>query len=55
MDAPNEVALCYVSKEANLRNFFRCFLIVHLATNSYMDGYLGFVLQKPSRFFIPYR
>jgi len=39
----NEVALFTGVQEENLRVFFRCFLIVHLATNSYMDDYLGFM------------
>jgi hypothetical protein len=30
------------TQEENLRVFFRCLLIVHLAIHSYMDGYLGF-------------
>ncbi len=44
---PNEVALLSASKEANLTIFFMCFLIVHLATHFYMDGYLGFIPPKP--------
>jgi len=42
-----EVVLFYVSKETDLRIFFICFLIVHLATHFCMDDYLGFTPIKP--------
>jgi len=32
--------------ETDLRIFFMCFLMVHLAQNSDMDGYLGFTPIK---------
>jgi len=47
MMTSNEVALFYVSKEADLRIFFMCFLIVHLATHFCMDDYLGLTPIKP--------
>ncbi|MFZ0448033.1 MAG: hypothetical protein WAL98_02220 [Desulfatiglandaceae bacterium] len=34
-------------KEQGVRLFFRPFLIVHLAPNTDMDGYLGFTPPKP--------
>jgi hypothetical protein len=40
--ASNEVVLFTRVQEEDLRVFFRCFLIGHLATNPDMDGYLGF-------------
>jgi len=43
----DEVAFSSVSKEADLRIFFMCFLIVHLATHFYMDDYLGFMPPRP--------
>jgi hypothetical protein len=35
--------LLLLNPEENLRVFFRRFLIGHLAPNSHMDGYLGFM------------
>ncbi|MFZ0449834.1 MAG: hypothetical protein WAL98_11390 [Desulfatiglandaceae bacterium] len=35
------------TQEQNLRVFFRPFLIVHLAPNTDMDGYLGFTPPNP--------
>ena len=46
MMTSNEVTLYYEPMETDLRVFFMCFLIVHLATHSYMDGYLGFTPPK---------
>jgi len=43
----NQVAFLPGSKEADLRIFFMCFLIVHLAQGFYMDDYLGFTPPKP--------
>ncbi|MFZ0451996.1 MAG: hypothetical protein WAL98_22415 [Desulfatiglandaceae bacterium] len=43
----NKVASSSGYKETDLRIFFMCFLIVHLATNFDMDGYLGFTPIKP--------
>ncbi len=34
-----------------MRLFFRPFLIVHLAPNTDMDGYLGFTSPNPTRFY----
>ncbi|MFZ0451100.1 MAG: hypothetical protein WAL98_17825 [Desulfatiglandaceae bacterium] len=34
-------------REPGVRLFFRPFLIVHLAQNTDMDGYLGFMPPKP--------
>ncbi len=45
----NEVILLNAYKEAKLRIFFMCFLIVHLATHFYMEGYLGFISPQPMR------
>ncbi|MFZ0451815.1 MAG: hypothetical protein WAL98_21490 [Desulfatiglandaceae bacterium] len=36
----------YEPMETDLRIFFMCFLMVHLAQNSDMDGYLGFTPIK---------
>ena len=47
MMTSNEVTIFSAFKEADLRIFFMCFLIVHLARNSDMDGYLGFTPPKP--------
>ncbi len=33
-------------QDENLRIFFRCFLIVHLARAAAMEGYLGFTPPK---------
>jgi len=43
----DEVAFSSGSKEADLRIFFMCFLIMHLAVHFYMDDYLGFTPPKP--------
>jgi len=43
----NEVVLFTGSQEESLRFFFEHFLIVHLAPNTDMDGYLGFTPPKP--------
>ena len=43
----NEVVSFEEFKEAELRIFFMCFLIVHLAMHFYMDGDLGFTPPKP--------
>ncbi len=45
--ASNEVTLSYEPMETDLRIFFMCFLIVHLATHFCMDDYLGFTPIKP--------
>jgi len=43
----NEVVSFTGVQEESLRVFFGRFLIVHLAPNSDMDGYLGFNPLKP--------
>jgi len=45
-----EVAFSSGSKEADLRIFFMCFLIMHLATHFYMDDDLGSTPPKPYAF-----
>ncbi|MFZ0450730.1 MAG: hypothetical protein WAL98_15930 [Desulfatiglandaceae bacterium] len=46
MITSNEVAFSSGFKETDLRIFFMCFLIVHLATRFCMDDYLGFTPIK---------
>ncbi|MFZ0452079.1 MAG: hypothetical protein WAL98_22830 [Desulfatiglandaceae bacterium] len=43
----NEVVSPAGVKEPGVRVFFGPFLIVHLAPNTDMDGYLGFTPPKP--------
>ncbi|MFZ0449318.1 MAG: hypothetical protein WAL98_08750 [Desulfatiglandaceae bacterium] len=47
MMTSNEVVSSAGVKEQGVRLFFRPFLIVHLAPNTDMDGYLGFTPPKP--------
>jgi len=47
MMTSNEVTIFSAFKEADLTIFFKCFLIVHLARNRDMDGYLGFTTPNP--------
>jgi len=42
MMTSNEVVFPTGAQEPDVRLFFGCFLIVNLATNFHMDGYLGF-------------
>jgi hypothetical protein len=47
MTTTNEVVSSAGVKEQGVRLFFRPFLIMHLAPNTDMDGYLGFNPPKP--------
>ncbi|MFZ0450589.1 MAG: hypothetical protein WAL98_15225 [Desulfatiglandaceae bacterium] len=47
MMTSNEVVSSAGVKEQGVRLFFRPFLIVHLALDADMDGYLGFTPPKP--------
>ncbi len=47
MTTSNEVVSFPRAQEENLRVFFGCFLIVHLAPDADMDGYLRFTPPKP--------
>jgi len=51
MMTSNEVVSSAGVKEQGVKVFFRPFLIVHLAPNTDMDGYLGFTSPNPTRFY----
>jgi len=51
MMTSNEVVSSAGVKEQGVRVFFRPFLIVHLAPNSDMDDYLGFMSPNPTSFY----
>jgi len=52
MMTSSEVVFSSGSKEADLRIFFMCFLIVNLATHFYMDDYFGVHASQTLRVFV---